>query len=155
MPLHDWSVEEALPGAGHPPGYEIGYDQITAIVNVTATVEASGTPVIACAPHAFDGSPVLAEFFAPVGTAANAAGSYLVLCLFEGSTEIGRLLTASAGTVNSGINAPLSGKLRFTPTVGNHTYTVTGYQVNGNGAVYAGLGGIGLYVPAFIRFTKV
>jgi hypothetical protein len=41
MPEHDTSW-------GYPPGFEIGYDQITSPVNVASTTEASGTTVITC-----------------------------------------------------------------------------------------------------------
>lgn len=147
MPLHDVS-----PG-NLPPGYEFGYDQITANVTVSSTTESSGTSVIAASAHVFDGTPVMAQFSAPIIVTANVAGATVTITLWEGATEIGRLGQIEAsGAV---IDAPFSGWLRFTPTVGSHTYTVFAHQSGGNGTIFAGAGGVTTYVPAFLRFTKV
>ena len=142
----------------YPPGYEIGYDQITATVNVTSTTEATPTTVISCAAHVFDGSPVLVSFFTPgLTTPNNAAGDFIRISLFESTTEIGVIAfreTPSSTHVEVG---SISGFFRFTPTAGSHTYTIGG-SVNstvGTPAVGAGAGGTGAFVPAFVRFTKI
>lgn len=128
---------------------EIGYDQITANVTVASTTEATGTTVIACAAHTFDGAAVIATFF---GLLAPATGGSLTISLFEGATQIGRLVTLfNSATV--GENVSQTGILRFTPTAGAHTYTVTGFRTVNNGVVAAGAGGTGVESPTFIRFT--
>ena len=137
----------------YPPGFEIGYDQITANVTVSATTESAGTSVIAAAAHTFDGGAVMAQFFTPIVATANAAGATVSVFLFEGATEIGRF--GQVLTTSANMNMPYTGWLRFTPSAASHTYTVTAIQSGGNGTIFAGAGGTNAYVPAFIRFTKV
>lgn len=136
------------------PGYEIGYDEITSSVSVTATTEASGTTVISCAAHTFDGSPVLLTFYAPFINVGATGGSYTVVNLFEGATQIGRLTTA----LNNGAavqDMPCVAHYRFTPSAGSHTYTITALRGGSNGTIGAGAGGTATDLPAFARFTKV
>ncbi len=139
----------------YPPGYEIGYDQITSPVSITATAEASGNTVISCAAHTFDGAPVMAEFFSPAIDAGAGAGAFVVVCLFESTTEIGRLAVVQGPAAGNGTTAPGIGKLRFTPSAGSHTYTVKAFRITANGSIEAGAGGTATDVPAYMRFTKV
>lgn len=139
------------------PSYEVGYDQITSSVTVTSTTEATGTTVISCSAHVFDGSPVIAEFFAPSVQWGVSTNTTVTLALFESGTEIGQLAVAvsSSGTT---IQAPFSGKLRFTPSAGSHTYTVTGFKAPAGATAFivaCGAGGTATLVPAYVRFTKV
>lgn len=131
------------------PGYEVGYDQITSTVTVSSTTESAGTTIISCAAHTFDGNPVIAAFRAPY---ISNAGNFLTICLFEGATEICQIAVYVAVG-----NIPGLAEIRFTPTAGSHTYTVTGVRGSANGTVGAGAGtgGAGVLAPAFIRFTKV
>ena len=142
------------PAYVYPPGFEVGYDEITAPVTVTSVTEATGTAVISCAAHTFDGAAVVAEFFAPSLVPAAGIGAAVVVCLFAGATQIGRLCVAIS-PVAAVMQVPGAGSLRFTPTAAAHTYTVTAFQTGGNGTVNAGASGTGAYVPASIRFVKV
>jgi hypothetical protein len=101
-----------------------------------------------------DGAPVVAEFFANNGKAATSAGASIIVSLFESSTQIARLCLLQAPTSDGQGNYPMIGKIRFTPSAASHTYTVTGFQSGGNGAIIAGSGGTGAYSPCYIRFTK-
>lgn len=136
------------------PGTELGYDQITANVTVSATAEATGTLILTCAAHTFDGQPVIMEFFTPYFYINNT--NTLIVNLFEGSTNLGRIASKQTNTGSGGGNADaLLAHFRFTPTAGSHTYKITAF-VNGNsGTIGAGAGGTGVLVPAFVRFTKV
>ena len=137
------------------PGYEFGYDAITADVTVTSVTEATGTTVISCAAHTFDGQPVWAEFFTIGLQPATAAAALVVVSLFEGSTQLTRLAwTNSPAATAADVNTP-TGRYRFQPSVGSHTYTVTAFQSGGNGVVRAGSGGASGSPPAYIRFVKV
>lgn len=138
--------------AGGSQGTEIGYDQITANVSVTSGTESAGTTVISCAAHTFDGAPVLATFYSPV-IVPGSAGT-IVVSLFEGSTQISRLGAVALSSA-SVIDIPTTMLLRFTPSVGSHTYTVTAFQAANTGTIIAGSGGTGAYPPTFIRFTKI
>lgn len=136
-----------------PPGTELGYDQITANVSVVSTTEATGTTIITCGAHTFDGTPVIAHFFASAVSSPTNPSTFTVVSLFEGATQIGRLCTVLTGATPA-TQAPGVGFLRFTPTAASHTYTVTAFASAGTGGVTAGAGGTGTAVPAFIRFTK-
>lgn len=139
-----------------PPGYEIGYDQITSVVNITSTTESAGTLVIQCGAHTFDGGAVICEFFAAQANTPSVAGDVLVVSLFESTVEIGIICTlVDSGA--AGMYTPLIGKLRFTPSAAAHTYKVTAYvtATTGTPAITAGAGGTGTQVPAYCRFTKV
>lgn len=145
-----------IAGGSGTIGFEIGYDQITSFVTVSATTEATGTTVITCGAHTFDGAPVLAMFFAPGIQTAAVSQLSLTVCLFEGSTEIGRLCVVSNASATQDVH-PGIGILRFTPSAGSHTYKVTAFVNNATATsgVVAGAGGTAAYDPAFIRFTKV
>lgn len=140
------------------PGHEIGYDQITSPVNVASTTEATGTSIIAGSSYTFDGAPVICEFWAPHIYAGSASATFVVVSLFEGSTEITKLVQVSnpAQAVN-GPQLPAVGRYRFTPSAGAHTYKATAFATSTTGtpAVGAGVGSTGGEAPAFLRFTKV
>lgn len=140
----------------YPPGFEVGYDQITSFVTIASTTEATGTPIITCGAHTFDGAAVLATFFAPAIQIANIQQLTATVCLFESTTEIGRLCAVSNATAIQDLYSGI-GMLRFTPTAGSHTYTVTAFVSNSaaTSGIVAGVGGTAAYPPAFIRFTKV
>lgn len=137
------------------PGFEYGYTQITAPVTVTSSTEGTPTTVIAAAPITFDGAAVMVEFFAPFASAAAATGAQLLINLFEGATNLGRITSIQNELIGGTTQIGLQGRLRFTPTVGAHTYTITGWQGGGNATVGAGAGGTAAYSPSFVRFTKV
>ena len=152
----------------YPPGFEIGYDQITSSVFVTSTTEATGTTLITCAAHTFDGGPVICTFSADRANLPQKDGAgnpnFLVVSLFEGATQITRLsfaLIAQNITSGAGLfvtqQVPLVGAYRFTPTAGSHTYTITAHVSFNVGSpnVQAGAGGTATDAPCFVRFTKV
>lgn len=137
----------------YPAGYEIGYDQITANVPISATVESAGNTVIACAAHTFDGGAVLAHFYSP--EIAPGTGGQVIVSLFEAATQIAELVEVIAGTGLANAGETASGFIRFTPSAASHTYTVTAFRITANGTVVAGAGGTATPAPAFMRFTKV
>jgi hypothetical protein len=141
-------------GGGGAGGGEIGYDQITAPVNIASSTEASGTLILTASAYTFDGNPVVAHLFAPYITSATPANSQVIVSLFEGSTQIGRF-ALYATPAASNLAAPLSAFLRFTPSAGSHTYKVTAISnsLTGGPQFGAGAGGTGAFLPAFLRFT--
>ena len=143
-------------GGSTSPGYEIGYDQITSSVNIASTTESAGTTIITCAAHTFDGALVMVEFFSPFVTDSSVS-SLTIVSLFESSTQISRLANTSASNAAQQSSVALTGRYRFTPSAGSHTYTVTAFanSTTGTPAVGAGAGGTGAYPPCFVRFTKV
>jgi hypothetical protein len=80
-----------------------------------------------------------------------------MVSLFEGATQIGRLVVVNSWIVTTQPRLPLNGFLRFTPSAASHTYTITAFanSTTGTPSIQAGAGGTGASVPAFVRFTKV
>lgn len=153
MPLHDVSQNDPEP---FYPGYEFGYDQITADVNVTSTIEATPTTILTCASHIFDGQPVLVTFFTPYVVTPNVAGGTVQLGVSESGTQLGKFLYLQ-NTANVGFAGAIVGHYRFTPTAGSHTYAIYGFvsSTSGTPRVGAGAAGAGNPLPAFVRFTKI
>jgi len=135
------------------PSREISYTEVTTPVNITSTVEASGTLILDPGAVVFNGNPVLVEVFAFIRTTSNGAGGAHVLCLFEGATEITEM--AAIATVFGQCVFAAACSYRFTPTAASHHYTLTGFVSNTTGTprVNAGSGGTGGNPPAYIRFS--
>lgn len=140
----------------YPPGHEFGYDAITSSVNVVSTTEATGTTIITCSAHTFDGAAVWAHFFSSQVQGPVSAGQKLVVSLFESSTQIGEMAIQNQPGTNA-VCTPVNGWLRFTPSNASHTYTVTAFvdSTTGTPFIGAGAGGTAAKAPAFIRFFKV
>jgi hypothetical protein len=141
-----------------PPGFEIGYDQITAPVTVSSTTEGTPTVIIACAAHTFDGGLVILEFFTPeMKCASGVTNPFILANLYEGATDLGRLCDVgqNGSSIPQSTSAPGIGKFRFTPSAGSHTYTIGGWVSGGSGSIAAGAGGAGVECPTYARFTKV
>jgi len=138
------------------PGAVIGYDQITTTVNITGTAEATPTTVIPGSTYIFDGAPVWAEFFSPSVNPPSVASQALIICLFEGATEICRWGDIRSASASFNAN-PITLRYRFTPSPGNHTYSIKAFasSVTGTPAVQAGAGGAATDMPAYLSFTKV
>lgn len=137
------------------PGFEIGYDPITAPVTVASTTEATPTTVITCAAHVFDGSAVLLTVFSPNIQMQTASADSLTITLFEATVEITRLgVFVNPATANTE-NMAVTLQYRFTPTAASHTYLISAHKTGGTMSVGAGTGSGAAYPPAFARFTKV
>lgn len=142
----------------YPPGFEIGYTQITSSANITDTSEATATALISPGALTFDGGAVLVHFFAAfILPPQNAIGATAIITLFEGATQITRLLLCETETTTTSAPFSMTAFYRFTPSVGSHTYKVCGFvsSTTGTPNIGAGAGGTGAYPPSFIRFTKV
>lgn len=143
----------------NPPGFEIGYDQITTSANVTATTEGTANTILTCAAHTFDGTAVLATFNCSGIETGSAASTVVHVMLQEGATIVSYMTILQAPNVaSSRLIAPAMWALRFTPTAASHTYTVTAWATatTGTPAVDAGTGLTGTSLgPAWMRFTKV
>lgn len=134
---------------------ELAYSQITAAVSVTATSAATATTVIAGSAVSYDGGAIILEFFAPqIQTPSAAPGNSFMLNLWDGATDLGyfgQCITAAAST----LCVPVLLRRRLVPTVASHTYGVRAWTPSGtNGVVGAGVGGIGVLVPAYLRVTR-
>jgi hypothetical protein len=135
----------------YPPGFEIGYDQITASVTVTSHNEAAGTTLITCAAHTFDGGLVIAEVFSPF--VINPNPGVTDVSLYEGGTEL--VCLGGVSFTGGSFQQAFAAQWRFTPTAASHSYVLGGFTNVGNGTFGAGAGGANNFAPAFIRFIKV
>ena len=140
----------------HLPGSEIGYDQITATVNIAGTTSAAPTAVIPGSAYKFDGSPVMVEFYSPEVASPSTAAASTRVGLYEGSTLIALLGFVVAPTAAQ-VGMSMVGRMRFTPAAGLHTYSLKAWVtvLSGTPAVVAGTGSGGANGPAYLRFTKV
>lgn len=146
-----------IAGGSGTIGFEIGYDQITATVNVTGTTEGGATTIITCAAHTFDGAAVLLTFSSPGILVPNTAGGFVDVVLTESGTalgQIGYIQNPAAGGQNG---TPVNLTYRFTPSAGSHTYVIKAFcsSTSGTPRVIAGAAGAGAFAPAYARFTKV
>jgi hypothetical protein len=132
---------------------ELDYAQITSSVGCTATSEATANSIVTGNAVTYDGSTViLIEFYMPLWTHSANNNCYLVL--YDGSSSIGKVGQLFQ-TANSGIN-PIRVARRLTPSAASHTYSIRGYtDTGGTFTAFAGAGGSGNLMPAFIRITKV
>ena len=135
---------------------EIGYDQITASVNVVAA-GAPGTTIIGGTSRTYDGNPVVLEFFSPqVTTPSAAAGNTVTIALFDGATQIvilGVIQTPAAANMK----VPVLLRWRFTPSAGSHQYAIVAWTASTTGtpSVAAGTGGVNSgFQPAYLRITR-
>ena len=140
----------------YPPGYEIGYNQITTGVNVTSTNSASPTSIIAGSSYTFDGNPVLAHLYTGDAQLPQVSGGFLVIGLGESGSYISTAFAQPPAGTNQA-RFPMSLFFRFTPSAAAHTYQFLAHAsaTTGTPAVGAGSGTAAGRVPAFIRFTKI
>jgi hypothetical protein len=135
-----------------PPGTELAYNQITAGVNITATVEATAQPVITGSSRTYDGSPILIEINLP--SYSTVLGQFLVLNLWDGATDLGRFGSSSSPVAGSIYNSAALVR-RVVPSVGSHAYSLYAWNTAaGTANLQCGPGGAGTYPPAFIRVTR-
>ena len=136
--------------------YELAYTQFTAPVSITATTEATATTIVTASAVTFNGSTVaVIEFCCPyVDVPANAAGNTCSICLYDGAASIG-ILSVPGSASNVGVFVPGSGQRVLTPSAAAHTYSIRAFRSNANCTIGVGAGGLGAYMPGFIRIRKV
>jgi hypothetical protein len=150
--LDYWNGTAWVPFRGASEEY--AYAQTTAPKTVAATVETSADLVVAAPAISFDGTtPVIVETYTPGVVPPAVAGAVLYLLLYQDGVSIGRLgavLNNAAGT----LLVPVLSRRRFTPTAGSHTLSFAAIVSGSTGNVQAGAGGVGNYMPAYIRILR-
>jgi len=133
---------------------ELAYAQTTTSVVVSATAETSAQLVVAAPSITFDGvTPVVVEMYSPAVSLPAIAGAVLTFLLYQDGVSIGRI----AGTLNPAATTfvvPMLARRRFTPTAGAHGLVFAAIVSTGTGNVQAGAGGVGNYMPAYIRVLR-
>jgi hypothetical protein len=119
----------------------------------TVTVPITGvTTIVTADPVTFTGHPIIVEFYSPLVAVGTIQNAFIVITLFEGATELGRLAT---------INNPQAGALhmpmlvrRWLAPTGALTYSIRAQAGGGDATVQAGGGGIGQNLPGYIRIQR-
>lgn len=128
---------------------EIGYDEITAPVNVASTSSVSPTTIIAGSANTYPAGTYYIEAYAPlVLTPSSSAGDSVSININTGIA--GKFVTSAA--VQMG--APFYFQNKITLTAGSHTFNMTAFasSTTGTPSVQAGDGQAATHLhPAFIR----
>lgn len=137
-------------------GAELAYIEMVSNATVSATTEATANQLITDVGRAYDGTPILIEFFCPVvQVTANTSGNFCIVALYDGSNSIG-LMGDAGTTANVYLEDEFRLSRRMIPTTGVHTYSIRSYRTNANCTAAAGDGsGAGHYMPAYLRITRV
>lgn len=143
-------VTGATGATGASGGAELAYVEYIGIVTVSSATEATGTAIVDSGTVSYANTPIIIEFFSP--WIQPAATDFIIVCLFDGATEIGRIASCQ-DLAASVVNFPVLARRRLTPSAGNHQYNVTAFRNSLNGTVNAGAGGTGTYLPGYIRIT--
>lgn len=136
-----------------PPGAQIAHDEVATNQTATATTAATATSIIAGSAVAYDGSPIILEFFCP-RVFHTVASTAVLFELYDSATGLGQI---SAGrSVSTADGDFVYGFRKLTPSVATHTYNIRMWVgAAGTGTAAAGGGGAaGTLVPMFLRITK-
>jgi len=137
------------------PSGEIVYTQITAPVQILNSAASSSHQVVPPTAIAYDGTPIMIEFYSPSVLTPNITGGHIMFNVFDGVTDLGYL--GDILCTQPVVQAAVSLRRRFVPTAGVHSYQITAWTptpVANGGYVYAGTGGVALWPPAFMRITR-
>lgn len=139
-----------------PRGKLLNYTQSTGSVSIVSTTEATGTTILSPGAITFDGTAVLVELQVTARLPTGAVGNFLRLSLFEGATQITRLISLTTLQTAAVDDRVAYAHFVFTPTAASHTYTITGMVTSTTGTplAFGGAGGTGGNPPMFVRFTK-
>ena len=151
-----WGMPDSSAVAADLGGKELDYVEQTGNTTVTATTEGTANTVVTGSSVAYDGATViLVEFSAPLARPdVSVAGRTIQIILTDGGTSLGTIAEIDCPAANSMV-VPVRGSRRLTPSAASHTYDIRAYVNVGTGVVYGGAGGAGVYVPAYIRITRV
>jgi hypothetical protein len=132
---------------------DLEYVEFTSNVTVSATGSATATTVVTAGSESFDGSTrVCIEFFASNVQCGADANDAVLIHLWDGSTDLGRL-----GSFQNGSQAaPCFLRRYLTPSNASHTYSIRAWRTVNNGTVEAGSGGTSNQrLPGYIRIFEV
>jgi hypothetical protein len=151
----------AISGAGS--GGELGYAQITADPVINSVTEATPVLIVSLGSITYAASLTLIEFFTP--KAYTLGGKILILSLWDGvpgsgGTNLGYMASYDARGETAAANTgfPVHAVRRLTPSAGSHNYGIYGFVLVGTAVstgVSAGAGGVGTFLPAFVRASLV
>lgn len=159
IPFDDISTGETVTAAqlnalgnNHRFQAEVGYQEKTTDVSVTATTVGTANEIVTLGAITYDAVPHLIEFWGP---RADQAASVCNVILRDGTTVLGTLTRLVASQ-----NQPvLYLARRLTPTAASHTYNVAAWVGSGTWTFQAGTGGTAgdstTDLPIWIRATRI
>lgn len=132
----------------------------TANVATATTVEASATTIVTAGAITANGvDQYEVEFYCPkVDLVGNAAGNAVIISLFDGANQvarIGHIARSDAGTDTRSWPVDIKYPFPTVPTNGAHTYSIRAHHTVAACTFNAGLSGVGVIGPMFIRVRKV
>jgi hypothetical protein len=136
---------------------ELYYAERTTALTLSSTSSTSPDDVMAGAALTYAATPIVIEFYAPAyQTPSTAAGHNCNITLWDGATDLG-LIAKVVGPGNSvgTTQTPIYVVRKLTPTAGSHTYKIRAYFANTAGTFNFGAGGVGNFLPGFLRITGV
>lgn len=133
----------------------VAYVEITSNVSVVSVSEAAPTAVVSAGAQSFDGvSLYTLEFYCEGVLAPATAQRGCIISLWDASTNLGRWGAFQTPAAASGLSTVFARRY-LTPSAGSHTYQAQAWCTpDGSGTIFAGSGGSGTSVPAYIRVTK-
>jgi hypothetical protein len=131
---------------------ELDYVERTTQLSVTATSAATAEAWITGNSIYVDGATKIKieawAYFLDI-TVSN----QVLLELYDFDTDLGRLglWSSNSGTLSAG--TPYASRV-FTPTAGNHKYSIRAWKTGGTANFYAAAGGANTGLPAWYRVTR-
>ena len=137
-------------------GDELAYAEKTTPTVITSRAAATPTTIVDAPSITCDGTtPVIVEGFIPQAKSSTVAGTnifYPSLWDSVGPTELGE----GGGHVDlAWLVGPLVVRRRVTPAAGAHVFSLKAYSTLQNVDAQGGVGGTGIFVPAYIRVSRV
>jgi hypothetical protein len=128
----------------------LGYKEFAGTVPITATSEATAQAVVTADAITFDGATSIeVEFSAPEVVTQGAGNTTVSAVLYEDGVSIG-IIGRSVLAVNEASPWRCKSK-RFTPTNGDHVYSIRFFAGATGASVIAGAGGVGALSPGSIK----
>jgi hypothetical protein len=136
---------------------ELDYVQRTTNLSVTATTAAAADTCITANAVVFDGATIVTiEFYTGRARTPAANAVHLVMNLWDGATDIGRIAQLENPAGANPFSAPVHVVRRLTPSAASHTYSVRCWVASsGTGTVEGGAGGVDTMSPSFLRISRV
>lgn len=147
-----WNTWLAAPAGG---GVTVdSYVQATVGVAISATVEASSTTIVTAAAVTASGSITYCVEFFCSDVQLNVANNWVLFNLFDGSTQIGRVASASCSGTGMIWEGPVLARRYLMPAAGSHAYSIRAWRSSaGNVIAQAGDGTGTNTAPMYIRVT--
>ncbi len=121
-------------------------------INITATTDATAQTICTGAGVTLNGSTRIEVTFALVAMdTPTVSGSNIILVLYDGSTDLGRIGLLRAPTAATYRQAMACSSGFFTPSAATHTYSIRALVSSGTGVVYGGTGTAGINLPAQMK----